>query len=107
MIRKSMIKHPLFVYTWPIIAIAIQLILWPFLYDAEALRYFDAYIEILSLNWGKVYFGVAFPVLVFSYVLWFKKHSVITLLFTMFTTWVLCGLPGICFANLLAWKSDW
>ena len=113
-----MIKHPLFVYTWPIIAVACEFFVliyfWYFLFSTDhnlldgpyILRHLGGYVDVISLtNWGKVYFGIVFPVLILSYVLWFKNPGKKTLLFTMFTTWVLCGYPGLCLVCILSFQG--
>ena len=112
-----MIKHPLFVYTWPIIAIACELLVWPpmwnFLHTSNysfdvsyVLNHLMHYVEIIStINLGKVYFSIAFFMLILSYVFWFKKPDKKTLLFTIFTTWGLCGIPGLLFVIVCSWHD--
>ena len=119
-IKKNMIKNRLFIYTWPIIAFACEFFVlvyfWSFLFysshslldGSHVLRHLAGYVDIITMtNFGKVYFGIAFPVLILSYVLWFKNPGKKTFLFSMFTTWVLCGYPGVSFLLILAWRFGW
>ena len=116
---RSMIKNRLFVFTWPLVAVAFELILWPYLWGflfysnyswrhtPNILKHLDAYVTILSWKGGILYFCMAFAILMWSYFRWIKNPCKKTLLFTMFTTWILCGYPGRCALFLLAWGFGW
>lgn len=109
-----MIKHPLFVRTWPFLAV-IGFFVFPMLYWAllwgdigtlgprgfkfQLNMYADFYSGMI---WSAPYFSLALPVLIWSFVRWFKAPGAGTLLWTMFTTWVLCGYPG---AFAVLWLS--
>lgn len=102
-----MIKHTVFIYTWPFLA-AVGTFLFPMLFFAllagdvaelspQTFRnILDAYAAALWLPLGKLYFCLAFPALFWSFVRWFKKPCRNTLLWSMFTAWILCGYPGLC-----------
>ena len=112
-----MIKHPLFVFSWPLLAVLGTLIL-PHLYmalDCQDLamlslqkigQSLNAYYSVFFyFHAGPVYSLFAFPALIWSFVCWFKNPCKNTLLWTMFTTWVLCGFPGGMLVSLLSYQA--
>ncbi len=118
-IVMSLIKHPLFVYAWPFLAVA-GIIVLPMLYWAvvpmgmepfspRALKLLlQFYVRLLSLGWwGVVYTCIAGSVMLCAFGRWFKNPCGDSLYWSMLATWLLCGYPGAGCAILLHIAVMW
>ena len=108
----NMIKNRLFIFTWPLIAVACNFLLWPYVFwyfhDSldgmhllsieDTLHLLNAYVIAISTKWlATVCACIGFTIFIWSYIRWFKNPCKKTLLLTMFTTWIVCGFPGLWF----------
>lgn len=102
-----MIKHPLFVYAWPFLAVSgillLPMLYWavvpmdmaPFSSDALTLL-LRIYTQLFSMGWwGVAYACIAGFVTLWAFRRWFKNPCGDTLYRSMLSTWLLCGYPGV------------